>query len=260
MDEHGDAEHRGERRAERGEAAGRQREPAGGGAEQVAELVGGRAHRHHGDRVLGSGVHAERTGDHRTPAVDERHRREDGEREGRGRPHSPEHEHRAALDRGQAGQQRGRRARGAAAAGEGAGHHRDRARAEPEPDDRRRHVVATQQQRAGVREHARPRGVRQQLAEREARDVGVPPGGGGGARPPRWGVCGAQADEHQRDECRHGGDGEPRDAPAGLGDGADDRHADDPRRRHADDCPREHVRALLWRRPLARRGNADGHQ
>jgi hypothetical protein len=43
VDERADGEQRAERKPERAEAAGGQRDPAEGGAEQVAELVGRRA-------------------------------------------------------------------------------------------------------------------------------------------------------------------------------------------------------------------------
>ena len=64
MHEHGRREEAPEGDAEAGEAPDGEREPAGARAEQVAELVRRRTHRHHGDPIPRRYLHAEGAGDH----------------------------------------------------------------------------------------------------------------------------------------------------------------------------------------------------
>jgi hypothetical protein len=260
LNERGGEEHAGKRDPEAGETGKRDREAARGGAEQIAELVGGGTHRHHRHLVLGGRVHPERARNHRAPSVDERHEGDDGQGQRGSGAHGSEHDDRAALHSRERRQQAGRRASGMAACGEGAREHGDRGGAEAERDGGRREAVAAHEQRARIRQDAGPCRVREQLAGGEAGHIGPPPGGDGVAGPPRRSVRRTLADERERSERDDHRQREPGGTPVDRGDGADDRHAHDPSGRHADDGPGEDVRAPRGRRPLARGGDAGGDQ
>jgi len=75
-----------------------------------------------------------------------------------------------------------------------------------------------------------------------------------GTGPARRRIRRAQPHERQRHERRGRGNGHPGGAPAEPADGADQRHAGDPRHGHAGDGPRQDMRALVRRGPLAGRG------
>ena len=233
------------------------RQATGRSAQQVAELVGRGAHGHDGDLVLGRGVHPEGARGHRAPAVDERHDGEQRERHHRGRAHGAEHEHSDALERRQRIEQGGGRAGGVPTRREGPGDHRRRGCAEAERDDGRRQVIARQQQRAAVGEHAGPRRVGEQLAAGETCDRGPAQGARGAARAPRRRVGRPQPYEHERDQRDERRDGDPGPAPVQAGDRSHRRHAHDPSGRHAGDRPREHMRPADGVRPLSRCGDAD---